>query len=107
MLLFFFYTSYIVYIATEDLAEIKKELRNFSQWKDLGLYLGLSTERLEVIERDYRFTSDCLGAVLCDWLKRNYDIEKYGVPSWSALANAIELINCSLALTIKKNHHLS
>ena len=87
--------------------DVKRELGHFAHSKELGLNLGLSPQLLEVIERDYRWTSEQLGAILLKWLERNYDLEKYGLPSWSALVNAVEPIDRALALTIKTNHHLS
>ena len=87
--------------------DVKRELGHFAHAKELGLNLGLPPQLLEVIERDYRWTSEQLGAVLLHWLERDYDLQKYGLPSWSALVDGVELIDHALALTIKKNHHLS
>ena len=87
--------------------DVKHELGHFADAKELGLNLGLSPKLLEVIERDYRWTSEQLGAILLQWLERNYDLEKYGLPSWSTLVHAVDPIDHDLALTIKRNHHLS
>ena len=84
--------------------DVKKEIGRFAKWKDLGLQLGLSIESLEVIERDYRWTEDQLEAVLLQWLRRDYDVKKYGSPSWSGLANAVEPINHALAIRIRERH---
>ena len=90
-----------------DLVDVKHELGYFADVKDLGLNLGLPAKLLEVIERDYRFTSEQLGAVLFHWLERNYDVEKHGLPSWSALVKAVDPIDHVLAFEIRRNHHLS
>ena len=95
------------YIAAEHLVDVKRELGHFAHAKELGLNLGLSPQLLEVIERDYRWTSEQLGAILLKWLERDYDIKKYELPSWGALVNAVDPIDHALALTIKRNHHLS
>ena len=89
-----------------DLVDVKHELGYFAQVKELGLNLGLSAKLLEVIERDYRWTSDQLGVVLFHWLERNYAVKKYGLPSWSALANAVDPIDHVLAFEIRRNHLL-
>ena len=81
-------------------------LGHFADVKELGLNLGLSPQLLEVIERDYRWTSEQLGAILLKWLERNYDVEKYGLPFWSALVGAVEPNDHALALKIKRNYHL-
>ena len=68
-------------LATKHLVDVKHELCPFARWKELGLNLGLSPESLEVIDNDYRRTDDQLEAVLLQWLKGNYDLKKYGLPS--------------------------
>ena len=91
-------------LTTEHLVDVKRELCPFASWKNLGLNLGLSPKRLEVIENDYRRTDDWLQAVLLEWLKRNYDLDKYGLPSWRRLAEAVKPIDHALALTIQDRH---
>ena len=94
-------------IATEHLRDVRRELGHFARWHDLGLNLGLSPKHLEVIDSDSKRTDDKLKEVLFQWLKGSHDEEKYGLPSWSALVDAVDPIDHSLALTIKRNHHLS
>ena len=94
-------------VAAEHLVDVKRELGHFAHPTDLGLNLGLSPKLLKVIERDYRWTNEQLGEILLKWLERNYDLDKYGLPSWSALVDAVDPIDHALAVTIKKNHHLS
>ena len=84
--------------------DVKHELGHFSEWYDLGLNLGLSPKHLKVIERNYTMANDRLNEVLLEWLKKNYNLEKHDLPSWSALVNAVEPIDCDLALIIKKRH---
>ena len=91
-------------LTTEHLADVKCELGPFARWKLLGLNLGISSNSLEVIENDYRRTDDQLEAALLQWLKRNYDLDKYGLPSWRRLVEAVKPINHALALTIQDRH---
>ena len=91
-------------VATEDLADVKRELGPFVAWKDLGLNLGLSPPRLEVIEEDYTLASKRLDAVLFYWLRKNYNVDRYGLPSWSRLAQAVEPIDRALAINIRERH---
>ena len=95
--------------AAKHLVDVKRELGHFARWHDLGLHLGLSPQHLEMIDSDCRgmSTDEKLKRVLLEWLKGNHDVEKYGLPSWSALVNAVDPIDYALALTIKRNHHLS
>ena len=92
------------HLATKHLADVKRELGPFTHWNDLGLNLGLAPECLEVINIDYRRTNDRLEAVLLQWLNRNYDLDKYGLPSWRQLGAALKPINHALALTIEERH---
>ena len=92
------------YTATKDLADVKRELVNFVKWSDLGLNLGLSPESLEVIKEDHRLTSHRLEAVLLQWLKQNYSVDKYGLPSWSRLSDVVDPFDHALASTIKERH---
>ena len=91
-------------LTTKHIVDVKHELCPFAKWKELGLNLGLSPESLEVIENDSSRTDDRLHAVLLQWLQRNYDLDKSGLPSWRQLAEAVKPINHTLASTIKDRH---
>ena len=94
-------------LAAEHLVDVKGELGHFAKWHDLGLRLGLSPQHLEVIDSDCKGTDQKVKKILLEWLKRNYNKGKHGLPSWNALVNAIDPIDHALALTIKRKHHLS
>ena len=89
---------------TKHLVDVKSELCPFARWKELGLNLGLSPDSLEVVENDSSRTDDRLHAVLLQWLKRVYDVDKSGLPSWGRLAEAVKPIDQALASTIKDRH---
>ena len=91
-------------LATKHLVDFRRELGPFARWKGLRLNLGLSPESLEVIENDYRRTDDQLEAVLLHWLKRNYDLDENGFPSWWRLAEAVKPIDRALSFTIQDRH---
>ena len=91
-------------LAIKDLVDVKRELGPFARWRGLGLNLGISVESLEVIENDYRWTDDQLEVVLLQWLKRNYDLNEHGLPSWRRLAEAVKPIDKALALKIQDRH---
>ena len=83
---------------------IKRELGNFSKWKDLGLNLGLHPSALDVIEANRKFVEDQLHDVLQRWLKRIDNIDENVCPSWSQLVEAVKPIDCALSDDIKKRH---
>ena len=90
--------------ATEHLLVVKQEIGEFAKWYDLGLHLGLSPDSLDVIKQDEHLTEDRVRAVLLKWLRKEYNEEQYGSPSWNTLADAIKPINRAMFLTIKDRH---
>ena len=94
------------YTATIDLADVKRELAKFGKWRELGRNLGLSNVSLEVINADYMMLSKRLEEVLFEWLRRNYNVDMYGLPSWSRLADALQPIDMALAFKIKERQAL-
>ena len=60
-----------------------------ARWKSLGLALGRSPTRLDVIEKHNRSLDECLTEVLTLWLNHNYDTERFGNPTWELLAKAV------------------
>ena len=91
-------------VATADLAQVKREMGHFAQWKDLGLNLGLSAEHLEEIQSNLQTASERLHDVLLHWLRRNYNVHDYDFPTWQQLAHAVDPINHALAINIRENH---
>ena len=74
-----------------DLFDVVSKLQHVTaRWRNLGLALRLHPHTLEIIEKDSgKKSSTCLLEVLTKWLKKNYDTEKYGEPSWKSLAKAV------------------
>ena len=60
-----------------------------ARWRHIGLALRLNPDQLDVIEKDNRDSSDCLTKMLTLWLKKNYNTERFGEPSWELLAAAV------------------
>ena len=59
-----------------------------SKWRAFFLKLGLRLTVLDRIQQDHRDVRSCLTEALGEWLKLNYDHQKYGRPSWKKLAEA-------------------
>ena len=55
----------------------------------MGLALRLDPAQLSEIESDHGTVDDCLTEVLHLWLKKAYDSERFGDPSWTLLARAV------------------
>ena len=65
-----------------------------SRWQQLSAYLGLQLSIIDRIKSD--FPKDCLGCwseALKEWIKMNYDIQRYSKPSWKTLLRAIAKID--------------
>ena len=67
--------------------------------------LFLHAHRIAVIGKNHPTDCDaCLNGVVQEWLRKNYDFEKVGYPSWRLLVTAVSKIDMALALTIAKDH---
>ena len=72
-------------------------LKNFYDWKDLGLKFGLLNATLRGIQKNYPDNHDCKREMLAAWLQWNYDYATYGKPSWAKLHNALKGLDNVLA----------
>ena len=65
-----------------------------SKWQQLSAYLGLKLSIIDRIKSD--FPNDSLGCwseALKEWIRMNYDVQKYGEPSWRTLLKAIAKVD--------------
>ena len=71
--------------------EVKSRLIDVApRWWDIGLALGINDPLLETIKAEHKTDPEnCLTAMLRLWLKRSYDTERYGTPSWQRLSEAV------------------
>ena len=80
-----------------------------SSWKAIGMGLRIDSGRLNMIhESNFGKPRECLSEILTCWLKRNYNVERFGEPTWKAVVKIIAHPaagdNCALALSIAKQH---
>ncbi|XP_019860746.1 PREDICTED: uncharacterized protein LOC109589065 [Amphimedon queenslandica] len=61
-----------------------------SNWKDLGLKLGLHDTTLDTIESDYSTVEDRLRKCIVKWLQRADGVDAKGGATWTTLVNALE-----------------
>ena len=74
----------------DDLFDMKRELMPVAaKWKDIGLALRLDLSQLDVVEANNRNCTGCLTHTLSLWLKKSYNTERFGDPSWQLLARAV------------------
>ena len=73
-----------------DLFDVYTELLNVAHnWRGVGRALRLHPDLLNRIGADHSDVTSCLEGVLTEWLKREYDTTRFGLPSWELLVAAV------------------
>ena len=94
----------------DDLFDLLKELTSVaSSWKAIGIGLRIGFGRLKTIQEDNAGNSSaCLSEMLTCWLQRNYNVERFGEPTWQAVVKVVADPaggdNRALALSIAGKH---
>ena len=96
----------------DDLADIMYEVLSLkSVYYSLGRYLRLQTADLRAIRDAFPSESDAeqaLEDVLLLWLHQKYKVEKFGLPTWRMLVEAVDKTasekSHDLAKEIASNH---
>jgi len=94
----------------DDFFDVKKELITVAaNWMDIGSALRLKPDTLDNIET--RCSNDphwCLDLMVKEWLKRNYNVGKFGEPTWQRLVDVVNSpaggANRALAIDISRRH---
>ena len=81
-----------------------------ANWKAIGRGLGIDCGYLELIQADNCGDSKkCLSEMLTCWLKRSYDVKRFGEPTWRAVVKVVADRaagdNHALTLSIAGKHH--
>ena len=73
-----------------DLFTVNSELLPVAdKWRKIGLALRLDPDLLSRIRGNHSDVEDCLEDVLTKWLKKAYDVTRFGAPSWKLLVEAV------------------
>ena len=76
-----------------------------ADWEKIAMKLHLRYDTISAIQKDNPGdTHACLEKAISQWLKENYNIAKFGVPSWRTLVTAVETIDIGLANDIAESH---
>ena len=74
-----------------DSSTIMDELENvLSCYYEIGGRLHLSDDKLKAIQNKNLSAAAAMKEVIVEWLKRNYDSNKFGPPTWKALVDAVK-----------------
>ena len=93
-----------------DIFDVKSELISLSaNWKSIGIALRLNPNTLDSIQAgNSSEPTACLTSVVTEWLKRNYNVERFGEPTWQWLVKAVGDpaggANMALARDIARKH---
>ena len=93
----------------EDLPEILHILgTSETKWREIGVALGLGENVLDRIEHENHNLMSCLSKMVTEWLKKNYNAERFGEPTWEKLAEVVRSKvggnNSALAQDIARKH---
>ena len=96
-------------LGEKDRYDIMKEMISVAaKWEAIGGGLGIDDGRLELIKEDNPDAKKRLSKVLTCWLKRSYDVERFGEPTWQAVVKVVADPaagdNHALALSISGKH---
>ena len=97
-------------IGQDDRFDILTEMMPVaSSWKAIGTGLRIDPGRLETIQdSNSGKPKECLSEMLTCWLNRNYNVERFGEPTWQSVVKVVAHPaagdNCALALNIAKQH---
>jgi len=89
---------------------VLKELSPIStKWNSIGIALRLKSDTLDVIRAsNIGDPHSCLTSMVKEWLKRNYDVRKFGEPTWHRLVEAVSSpaggANMALARDMARRH---
>lgn len=74
-------------------------------WKRVATYIHVKGDAIDRIEQNNpRDAQQCLHESIVEWLRKNYNLEKFGPPSWKMLVGAVKRLDNSLALEIANAH---
>ena len=94
----------------DDLFDVQSELNEVAEnWRSIGIALRLKPDFLQNIEARYsNHPRICLTWMLMEWLNRNYNVERFGEPTWRQLVEAVGHLaggaNMMLARNIARRH---
>ena len=76
-----------------------------TNWEQLSGYIGLSFDLIDIIKGNHpNDKCGCWNEALKQWIKQNYETEKFGKPSWWTLLKAVALVDKRLFMKSAADH---
>ena len=94
----------------DDLFDVQSELIPVTaKWRNIGTALRLKSDALESIQvGSGSDPSACLASMVTEYLKRNYNLKRFGEPTWQRLVEAVGHpaggANMAVARNIARRH---
>ena len=60
-----------------------------AQYYNIGIKLGLKSDDLNVIKDEVPDQGTAITMILSRWLKQQFNVQKYGEPTWKSLVAAV------------------
>ena len=78
-------------VAEDDLFHVYKEMIPLaSEWQDITLAMGIKQSDIDTIHTQYPgLPYGCLKAALGKWLRKGYNVEKHGPPTWKKVVEVV------------------
>ena len=101
----FYYLKISLHPGIDSLVRLLVFLKDFNDWRSLGLELGLLSSTLHHTETNYSNVGSRKREMLAAWLSwmDNVDTAAYGKPSWARLQKALKKLNPPLANSMEVN----
>lgn len=103
--------SHLTYLklGEDDLSSILDHLKDLkAQCYKIGTALHLKQDDLDTIKRENADFAEALTKIISNWLKLNYNWQKFVKPTWKALVEAVASPiggnNTALAMEIARSH---
>ena len=90
----------------DDFGEVMGYLRcAAADWRTVGQNLHVRASKIEEIDiSNGRFPAMCMDLVVAEWLKLNYNLQQYGMPTWRKVAESVVKVNKKVFLSIASKH---
>ena len=76
-----------------------------AKWEVLSAHLGLPASTVDTIKHDNSGdASACWIKAILEWIKQNYNVDRYGKPSWRTLLRAVLVVDKLLFHELRRKH---
>ena len=75
----------------DDQAEVEEALQCLhSRWREVGIQLHIRNYDVENVYAQHMEPARAMGTIVALFLRRNYNVAKFGPPTWKAIVEAVE-----------------